>query len=418
MNLFAKFMFNTYKNSPYSSMMGWIKFRMTASDYPRKFVLLAVFMAATAYGITFPYLSAQLEAWKTPGYLIGLNAAMPALGWLFGSLLMPWMQLRAETRTISVAALVLAALVWIGFGLFPDYLAWTAMRMVFGGAMGLFFRTVEFGLNATACSTARGRLFGDYNFAFGLGIAAGAAVQPLLGLNGFLPFALVSAVLCLSALPASLWRIEVAPFLMRGSFNAWRTVFMATPLPLFIGFSYGFLEDIPAYLFSIYALRNGLEADIAAYSLTAAVLGSISLPLLLGRYADRIGTKLALGVAAAGALAFFVVLPLTTRSPVLFLADIFMCGGFMSSLYTLCLTMIGLRWSGSGLSVANAAFGASYAMGGLLGPVLNGATIDLLQSNGLVVSAASVAFVVLVLVIFSKPHALPTAVAPGQHNGH
>ena len=389
---------------------------MVIAGPSRIIILSAVFLAASAYGITFPYLSARLEAWHTPGYLIGLNAAMPALGWLLGSLFMPWLQVRVETRVMTASALVLAALVWIGFGMLPSYPAWTVLRIFFGGAMGLFFRTVEFGLNATSSPAARGRTFGDYNLAFGLGIASGAAIQPLLGGNEFLTFALVSSVLCIAAWPAYLWQIEAAPFVTRGSLQAWRNILIATPLPLIIGFSYGFLEDIPAYLFSIYALRNGLGADIAAYTLTAAALGSISFPLMLGRSADRIGTRSALIIAAAGTVSFLLTLPFSTASSALFLAVIFMCCGFMASLYTLSLVLIGQHWAGTGLGVANAAFGATYALGGLLGPVVNGAAIDLLQSNGLVVSAVSVVLAVLVLTVFSKTRHSPPATSSAHED--
>lgn len=364
-------------------------------------ILASAFLASAAYGTTFPFLSARLEALQTYGYLIGLNAAMPALGWLLGSLILPWLQSRFETRAIIVSALLLAAVAWAGFSVLSGFWVWTGLRLVFGGAMGLFFRTVEFGLNASADPSARGKTFSAYNFAFGLGIAIGAAIQPWIGQEGYLPFAFVCGMICLAAWPAQRWQIEAKAHIALAAFKSWQAVLMVTPVPLIVGFCYGFLEDIPASLFSIYALRNGFNADIAAYTLTAAALGSVSLPLMLGRYTDRNGSRAGLVVAASGTMAFFILLPFAIVSPWVFLADIFLCCGFMASMYIVAMVMIGHNWSAKGLSIANATFGATYACGGLLGPVVNGAALDTLKSNGLAVSAACAALGVLVLALFA-----------------
>lgn len=353
-------------------------------------VLLATFLAAAAYGVTFPHLAAHLEASGVSGELLGLNAAMPAAGWFLGSFALPALQARLSIGTILVASLIVAVASWSGFFLFDGYGSWTTLRFVFGGAVGLFFRTIEFDLNATTTDDHRGRVFGYYNLAFGLGIAIGAALEPELGLVGVAPWATVTAGLLISAAFAARRLRHADTVAERPSLAGWLDAARRAPLPLLAGFAYGFVEDVPAYLLSIYALRNGLGSDVAAYSLTAAALGSISLPLALGILADRAGRRNVLLIASGGAAIFAATVPFSLGSGVLFLAVVAIWTGFGSTLYTTALGLIGDEWRERGLSTANAAFGATYACGGLIGPLVNGAAIDLLHSHGLLAAAAIV----------------------------
>lgn len=353
-------------------------------------LLMATFVAATGYGVTFPHLAAHLEASGVSGPLLGLNAAMPAAGWLLGSFTLPSLQARLTIGTILVASLIVAVASWSGFFLFDDYREWTVLRFVFGGALGMFFRTIEFDLNATTPDHRRGRVFGYYNLAFGLGIALGAALEPQLGLDGVAPWATVAMGLLIAAVFASRRLRHADAVAERPSLAGWLEAARRAPLPLLAGFAYGFVEDIPAYLLSIYALRNGLGGDVAAYSLTAAALGSISLPLVFGILADRAGRRKVLLIASAGAAIFAATVPFSLGSSAVFLVVVMVWIGFGSTLYTTALAMLGDEWRERGLSTANAAFGVTYASGGLTGPLVNGAAIDLLHSHGLMAAAAIV----------------------------
>lgn len=57
----------------------------------KKFVAiyLSVLVLTTGYGISFPLLAITLDGMGVSGQLIGLNAAMPALGWLLGTPFLP-----------------------------------------------------------------------------------------------------------------------------------------------------------------------------------------------------------------------------------------------------------------------------------------------------------------------------------------
>lgn len=365
-------------------------------------ILLSVFIAATGYGMTFPFLAGRLEAWGIPGLLLGLNAAMPALGWFVGSFLLPQLQVRFAIRTILVWSLAAACLAWVAFPAFPDHWAWMPIRFVFGGAIGLFFRSIEFGLNAVTEAAHRGRVFGWYGLAFGLGIALGAAVEPILHDDPIAPWIAPIPFLAAAALPAWRWHCEPREQCERPRLSTWAATIRSAPLPLLAGFVYGFGEDIPAYLLSIYALRNGLGADVAAYSLTAAALGSVTFPLALGIVADRRGRYGVLATTTLLASVTAAAVPFTVGSAVSFLGLVVVAIGFSSAIYTTALAMLGDRWPGQGLNTANAAFGACYAFGGLIGPVVNGAAIDTVASHGLMIAAAAPPLLLVIVMLFAR----------------
>jgi len=350
-------------------------------------VLLATFLAATSYGAALPFVVARLEETGVSGGLLGLNAAMSAAGFLMGSLILPLVQARHAAPRILFGALVTAAAVWAAFFFWRGYTSWTILRLALGVAMGLFYRTVEFYLNATTEDRRRTAVFGAYNLAFGGGIAVGAALEPLAGADesalwiatcgGYL----LAAVVALHRGPATVGEVG------RISLRHYLRVARLGPLPLTAAFIYGVLESIPGYFLPIYALRNGFGDDVSAYSLTAAALGSIALPVLFGLAGERIRQRLVLLVAAIGLGLTSLLLPNTFASASAFLATIAVWAGFFATIYTAALAVLGTEHRLGSLAEANSAFGVAYASGGLVGPLVNGVAIDTLSSHGLVTSA-------------------------------
>ena len=81
---------------------------------------------------------------------------------------------------------------------------------------------------------------------------------------------------------------------------------------------------------------------------------------------------------------------LTLSDPTLFLVALVAWGGCLGALYNVSLAVIGDRFRGGALVVANAAFGIVYSLGSLVGPMINGSALDMLNSHGLMVSAMTI----------------------------
>lgn len=261
------------------------------------------------------------------------------------------------------------------------------LRFLFGGSLGLFYRAIEFSLNSISTDHARGRNLGIYSACFMFGLGIGATIQPIFGTSEFLPYAiifvsLITTVLCL--LFGNFQALEIK-FENGNVFNT--AMILSIPIVLLAVLAYGMYEDIPAYLLSVYALRNGFDETIAAYTLTATAIGGLLFPIVLGILSDKIGRKPVLFGCAVIATCLSAIMPYTLHSPTLFLGLIVVWAGMATGLYLIALTIIGDMYDGADLALANASFGIVYACGALIGPIINGFAIDTLNSHGMMVSA-------------------------------
>ena len=352
-------------------------------------LLLAVFIITVGYGISFPLLSIRLETMGIPSGLIGLNAAMPALGWLVATPFLPKLHLYFSSKTLMLSFLALALLGVLGFALTESFASWLFCRLVFGGCLGMFFRLVEYWLNTASHNGNRGRIIGVYSVCFLLGIAIGSIAQPELGTEGYHIFGLIVVCIVLGGiivafvpLDTQIQKTASAPF------SLLRRVTIAAPLAMAGVVAYGLFEDVPAYLLSVYTLKIGMGEDIAAYTLSAVALGNLLLAIPLGIISDKIGRVPIIFACSFVGLLGTIVIPASLENVVIYLAFLAIWGGFVGGLYSTCLAYIGDRFSDETLISANAAFGAIYAVAAILGPLANGMAMQLWEPQGLMVSCA------------------------------
>lgn len=365
-------------------------------------IILAVFISAIGYGISFPLINIRLEQTGVDGWLIGLNAAMPALGWIVGSLLVPALQLRLQVgiRTLALTFLVCAAIAAAGLRYADGYPAMTALRFLFGGGMGLFYRSVEYWINGLSPDRTRARNLCINGIAFMLGLIIGSLLQPALGSEGWTVFAPVLALIGLALLALPFWPHLPAPSPRPVSTALACAIILALPVAYLAVLAYGLDESVPASLAQIYAIKNGLGAETAAYTLTAAALGNILIPVPLALLSDRIGRALPLVASTCAAAVSAFAIPYTLATPMLFLCLLLVCAGAAGAVYGLALAMIGDRFQDADLVIANAAFGIVYAVGSIVGPLFNGAALDTLHSHGLMVLSGSI-FAALTVVLLA-----------------
>ena len=361
----------------------------------------SVLISATAYGISFPLLSISLEQMGVSGKLIGLNAAMPALGWLIGSFFLPRLQAVFGLRMVLLGFLGVVMLALAGFSLVREFWVWTGLRFFFGGGLGMFYRAIEYWLNGISENYVRGRNIGIYATLYMLGIAVGSSVQPLLGTQGFAAYGVIFGLLFGAGVMILTASFERLPDISHSIGGASKAIVLAAPVAFLAIFAYGLIEDIAAYLMSIYAMRNRLGPEVAALTLTAVAIGNLIFPIPVGYLSDRMNRLTLLVICALITAVLSAVIPATLHSSTLFLLTLIVWGGMAGAVYSTALAMIGDQYKGPQLAVANAVFGIVYATGGLIGPLINGAAIDRLDSHGLMVSAVCIfgSFVILSLFV-------------------
>lgn len=359
---------------------------------------LAAFLTAVAYGITFPLIAIRLEATGVNGMLIGLNAAMPPLGWIIGSMLVPFLQIRVGLpfKRLLQFFLVIAIVALLSLRFAESYIAMTALRLAFGGAMGSLFRCVEYWINDVSTDNERGRNLSGFGILFFIAIVLGSVVQPEFGTADWIAFGppLLLAIVGLILLHA--WKGQPEPIVDVTIPPAAATIVRSIPVALLAVLVYGIFEAAPTTMLQVYAIRNNLESATAAYALSAAALGNIVAQYPVAALSDRIGRQVPLLACSISATAVSAAIPWTLDQPGLFLAAVALLGAAAGSTYSMGLAMIGDVFKGAHLVVANAAFGIVYAAGNISGPLIDGFAIDQLKTHGLMLSLAVTFFLLAV----------------------
>jgi len=363
-----------------------------------------VLVLCTAYGISFPLLSFSLVDMGASTLLIGLIAAMPAVGWLIGTPLIPAILCKMSLPALTFFLLGAAALAWAGFWLVQSPPVWVGLRFVFGGAMGLFFRCIEYAITATAPVHTRGRFLGTYNVMFLGGLILGSLLLPVLQ-NEVVQFGAVMAGMVAVLAAGLIWPIVPQILAPKAWGMAKLTAFVwAAPLSAMAVFTYGVYEDLPAAMLPVYVLQQGMGEGLATASVTISLLGALVGPIVGGIATDRIGARPMVAIAASlGAVGMMAVSMVDPAHQSTFLALLMVCGAAFSALYIAGLSYLAAKYQGEDLLHANMGFGTIYAVAAMLGPLYNAQTMTLWQNGGLFWGVAALAgAMVLVAMPFRK----------------
>jgi MFS family permease len=358
-----------------------------------------VLVLCTAYGISFPLLSFALVEMGASTLLIGLIAAMPAVGWLIGTPLIPAILRKMSLPALTLCLLGAAALAWAGFWLVQSPPVWVGLRFVFGGAMGLFFRCVEYAITASAPPHARGRWLGIYNVMFLGGLILGSLLLPVLQ-NDMVQFGAVMAGLVAVLAAGVIWPIVPQILAPKAWGMAKLTAFVwAVPLSAMAVFTYGVYENLPAVMLPVYVLQQGVGEGPANAAVTISLLGALVGPIVGGIAADRIGARpmvaIAASLGAVGMMAVSVVDPVHKST---FLALLMVCGAAFSALYIAGLSYLTTKYHGEDLLHANMGFGTIYAIAAMVGPLYNARTMNIWENGGLFWGVAALAGLMVVVV--------------------
>ncbi|WP_244564421.1 MFS transporter, partial [Rhizobium sullae] len=279
-------------------------------------------------------------------------------------------------------AVVISALSSLGFYYAEDFWLWFPLRFAFHGATTTLFILSEFWINAASPPTKRGFVLGIYATVLSLGFAAGPLLFSILGSDGILPFIVGAAAILLAAIPIFIARHESPILEEKPELHFMRYVFLV-PTATAAVFIFGAVEAGGLSLFPIYAIRANFTESQAALLLTVMGIGNVIFQIPVGMLSDRISDKRPLLAAMAFmGLIGSLMLPLLSHSWIMMAGVLLFWGGCVAGLYTVGLSHLGSRLTGSDLAAANAAFVFCYAVGTVAGPQAIGVAIDVAGNNG------------------------------------
>jgi len=371
----------------------------TFSSAQRTRSLVAVIAAALSVGIAVgamvPLISLRLEANGYSNTLIGINGAMFPIGLLvIGYWLPRILRFFGPLRAVYFGVAVTSASVLL-LPVLDNYVAWSLLRLGAGAAGGVYWVMSETWINMMVTEKTRGRVMALYTAAMAFGFAVGPEIVARVGIEGFLPFAIVSALLALSAVPFFFVHDVKPEIPEHAGVNVLGAVRIA-PAVLFAGLAGGAAESALYVMLPLYGTNSGYDPASAARLLTWFYIGNVVLQFPLGYVADRFGRFRLLQLCIAGTLIGAILLPLLFAHTLPLRTMLLLWGGVTMGIYTLSLALLGERFKPSDLSAANAAYVMMYEMGGLGGPVIAGGMMDTMGREGLPLFAAVIAATYLI----------------------
>lgn len=382
-----------------------VYFESALSKSARRRSLVAAIACVSIYAVTMgfslPLISLILESRGVDRSINGLLAATPSLAMLLVTPAIPRLVARAGLKPFLLACISADLVLFLLLPAIDHLYAWFVIRFLMGATVAGLFVAGETWINELAEEATRGRTMGLYAMVASGGFALGPMLLPLTGIEGWLPFLAGSAFIALATLPLLLGRPESPTF---STDPAWSVLgFFAVAPTLCAAVMLSAFKDAAGMpLIPVYAVRMGVDQDAAALMLTVLGIGALALQIPIGWLADRVN-RYALLLACAGSGALGAVLfAFTIHSGWLLWLVLFLWGGAFSGVYTVALVILGQRFRGAALAIGNAAFGFCWGIGGLFGPALAGASMDLWDPHGLPATLCAAVLLFLALALYRR----------------
>jgi len=265
-------------------------------------LLISVSILLTGQGLmgTFLPVRASLESFST--FSIATFGAAYFLGFTIGCLKGGELVQRVGHVRVFLAmtALASASPLLHALALYP--VAWSFLRLLTGFCLAVLYVVIESWLNERSTNENRGIVFATYAMITLSVLAAGQMMTLLYDPGGMQLFAIASVLVSLAAIPVAL-STSPSPELPDTVAINLRSLYRISPAGMLGCLAAGFANGAFWALSPVFAGGISENIDLAAWFMTAAVIGGAIAQWPLGWLSDRVGRRrVLLGVAIVAAV--------------------------------------------------------------------------------------------------------------------
>jgi MFS family permease len=376
------------------------------SPNERRASVAAVIAIAATFGLTYglgaPLIALDLARYGASEVLIGVNAAMQAVGVLAIAPLLPRLAVKFGVRSLMVAALVTSAAVFMLLPWVTSVAWWFPLRIALGAAGEVLFVLSETWTNELAAAESRGRTMAVYTAALSLGFAGGPAIIAWVGAST-VAYVIGAAVALAAALPlASPWLVN--PPAMHAAQTKFRHYLTLAPVAVATTVLNAGVETAGLSFLGLYATARGFGEAQAMQLVSTLMVGAILLQVPIGWLADKMNPRRLVFVLAVLCAFGALIWPWMFGSPALAYVIVFVWGGLFVGIYTVMLALVGSRFTGTDLVGVYSLMGLAWGIGALVGPSSVGVAMQLSPKLGLpgAIAFACVAFAVFLALARGK----------------
>lgn len=356
-------------------------------------VILGITAFAVAQGLTYPLISLMLERRGVSESVIGLNAAVYAVGLGAATLTIGRLTARIPGDRLIIAGLIGCSVCLGALALFGSIWIWFVARFLLGFGVSVVFILSEAWLNTACPDRLRGRVSGFYGAGMCAGFAAGPLAIPLFGSESGFSFALLAVYIALVAFVTAVLSRRTRTKPEPSPAGALWAFARSAPILIAMVLAFGFADIAAISAMPVYFVKTGHSEAFAAIAVSVMALPTALAQPLIGVLLDKISRRFIAVLSGMVAALTFLAVPLL-QSEIAILAVFALMGAASFALYTCALTLLGERYKGGLLMAGSAVFALAYAIGSAAGSTATGFAMDL---SGPAAGPISVGLVLLAL---------------------
>lgn len=292
-------------------------------------------------------------------------------GFLFGSRMVPEMIARVGHVRVFAALGSLISAVLILYAAWPNWIAWTVMRVLIGLSFSGVYITAESWLNAGATNETRGQALSLYMIMQMFGIVAAQGLLNVSDPAGYFLFVLPSVLVSISFTPILL-SASPAPAFETIQRMTFRRLWKASPLGMVGIFLLGGVFSALFGMASVWGALTGLSVKQISMFVAAIYVGGLILQYPVGFFSDRMDRRVLIaGLSASGAVVMLLTF-LTDPHFWVLLGVGAVIGGVANPIYSLLIAYTNDYLDNSDMAAASAGLMFANGVGAVTGPIVTG----------------------------------------------
>ena len=373
---------------------------LLGTNYKTYIVLfLCALIIGIKLGTLIPLLALILEARGYSNTEIGLNVVAQPLAVILFVRITPIIIHKIGLAKSIIIAQIFTIILYFTFPIFDSLTAWFVIRFIIGFAGALAWNAFDTWMLSMADDTNRGKIVTIYNTVFVIGFASGPMVLSLTGIEGWLPFIVISSLSFIAILPLIMLEIEDPKLPDKKSLPVFAAI-IAAPTIFGAAILCGLDDVMFVSFFPIFMIKNQFTQEIALQYVTITLVGGVMCQPLIGVLLDKFNKRLLLNIAVL--ITFFcpILFAFYLDNFYVMAASCFIWGGAASGLFAISLTMLGERYSASQVAGATAILVMVFEVGSFIGPLIGGRVMDAVGPMGFIYTVTSFTFIFLVISIY------------------
>ncbi|MDX1555081.1 MAG: MFS transporter [Xanthomonadales bacterium] len=348
---------------------------------------VAILLAGQGLQIVLLPVRATLEQFSALG--VGYIGALYFLGFTFGCWKGSELLRRAgHVRTFGAMTAVASAVPLL-HGLWVNLWTWGIMRFATGFCFAVLYVVIESWLNERSTDENRGTVFSVYIVINMTMIAVGQQMLLLADPKALDLFAVASMLVSLAAVPVLMSRRE-EPQQIEESYFSLKMMYQNSPTGMLGSLTSGMTNGAFWALAPVFAVAVTQEVAMAAWFMSAVVIGGAVGQWPLGWWSDRTDRRIVLIVACAAATIVGVILwqlaPRISALGILALGSLW--GALAFPVYSVSVAQANDRAEPGTFVMISSGLLLMYGLGAVAGPFISSGVMTLIGDGGLFLFAA------------------------------